>query len=272
MTLGRIERRDRWVERTAGGLGVLGFLFVLAYTVSVLAPAFAQDWRQAFTTIFVITWLAFLADFVTRLVLTPRGARWRYVWQHPIEFLSVIVPVFRALRAVTLIRHLPALQRRTADAVRANFVITAVVYAAMYVFFLALATLQAERNAPGATITNFGDALWWAIVTLTTVGYGDTYPVTMVGRIWAVFLMIGGIAIVGVASATLISVLNERLSVLRSAQAGEGPVLAEHEGLLQQVADDEVADDAAEDAAAGDPDPEDAAVDGPGPRGTADGR
>ncbi|WP_430646051.1 potassium channel family protein [Agromyces sp. GXS1127] len=232
MSIGRVERRHRWVDHTAAALAILGFLFVAAYTVSVLWPEFARDWRPLFNGIFIVTWVAFLADFVVRLVLTPAGERWRYTWQHPIEFLSVLIPVFRALRAVTLLRNIPALQRRTPDTVRANFVISAVLYAAMYVFFIALATLQAEREAPGATITNFGDALWWAVVTLTTVGYGDTYPVTTLGRIWAVFLMIGGIAIVGVASATIISVLNERLNALRHGHGPDGSALAEREGLM----------------------------------------
>ncbi|WP_400993842.1 potassium channel family protein [Agromyces sp. GXQ0307] len=237
MSVGRVERRHRWVDRTAAALAVLGFLFVAAYTVGVLAPDFAAEWRHVFTIVYVVTWAAFLADFVVRLVLTPPGERWRYTWQHPIEFLSVLIPVFRALRAVTLLRNIPALQRRTPDTVRANFVISAVVYAAMYVFFIALATLQAERNAPGATITNFGDSLWWAVVTLTTVGYGDTYPVTALGRVWAVFLMIGGIAIVGVASATIISVLNERLNALRHDHATDGAALAEREGLMEDDLD-----------------------------------
>ena len=61
----------------------------------------------------------------------------------------------------------------------------------------------------------FGDSIWWAIVTITTVGYGDLYPVTPPGRFYAVLLMAGGIAIVGTASATIISYLNERVAGLR---------------------------------------------------------
>ncbi len=54
----------------------------------------------------------------------------------------------------------------------------------------------AEHNQPGANITRLGDALWWAVVTITTVGYDDYYPVTAVGRIIAVFVMFSGIGIV----------------------------------------------------------------------------
>jgi len=62
-----------------------------------------------------------------------------------------------------------------------------------------------EQHAPGATIHNFGDALWWSIVTVTTVGYGDKYPVTAGGRGVAVVLMITGIGLAGVLSATVAS-------------------------------------------------------------------
>ncbi|MEN9620139.1 MAG: hypothetical protein RL499_332, partial [Actinomycetota bacterium] len=79
-----------------------------------------------------------------------------------------------------------------------------------------LAMLQAERNAPDATITTFGDALWWALVTITTVGYGDTYPVTGVGRFLAVLLMAGGLVIIGTASAIVVSYITERINGQRS--------------------------------------------------------
>ena len=49
-----------------------------------------------------------------------------------------------------------------------------------------IAVLDAEQNPPGANITTFGDALWWACETVTTVGYGDRYPVTPDGRAIAV--------------------------------------------------------------------------------------
>lgn len=61
----------------------------------------------------------------------------------------------------------------------------------------AIAILDVEQDAAGANITNFGDAVWWAIVTSATVGYGDFYPVTAAGRFIAVGLMLVGIALLG---------------------------------------------------------------------------
>lgn len=61
----------------------------------------------------------------------------------------------------------------------------------------AIAVLDVEQDHAGANITTFGDALWWATTTVTTVGYGDRYPVTTPGRFIAVVLMLVGIAVVG---------------------------------------------------------------------------
>ncbi|MGR2753195.1 potassium channel family protein [Agromyces arachidis] len=231
--VGRVARRQRWIDATGRLLAVFGLAFIVAYVVWVLVPDLPRPVIVTFNVIFIVTWVLFLADAVMRITLTPRGERWHYVWTHPVELLSVLVPVFRALRVVTLIGHLPVLQRRTREVVRARFVVSAGLYAAVYVFFIALAVLQAERDAPGANIVNFGDAVWWAVVTLATVGYGDTYPVTTLGRVWAGFLMAGGVAIVGVASATVISILNERLSGLRHERNPErrDELIAGREGL-----------------------------------------
>ena len=200
---------------TGRTLALLGVLFVFAYTVYVLWPERPQGVTTAIFVILVATWVIFVVDVVIRIALTPHGRRWHYAWHHPLEVLSAILPVFRALRVVGLLQDLPVLKRHTPSAVRAQFIILALAYACAWVFFLALATLDAERDTKGANITTFGDAIWWAIVTITTVGYGDLYPVTPAGRFYAVLLMAGGIAIVGTASATIISYLNERVAGLR---------------------------------------------------------
>lgn len=70
---------------------------------------------------------------------------------------------------------------------------------------MAALELAFEHGAPGASIRNYGDALWWAIVTVTTVGYGDKVPVTAGGREVAVVLMFVGIGLIGVITATVAS-------------------------------------------------------------------
>src|SRR5665811_214856 len=81
----------------------------------------------------------------------------------------------------------------------------------LILFVASLAVLDAERGAKSATITTFGDALWWAMTTVTTVGYGDRYPITTQGRFIAGGLMLAGIALLGIVTAALASWLLERV-------------------------------------------------------------
>jgi voltage-gated potassium channel len=67
--------------------------------------------------------------------------------------------------------------------------------------------LQFESKSPDANITTGGDALWWAVVTITTVGYGDKYPVTFGGRVTAVMVMASGVGIIGALASIMASVL-----------------------------------------------------------------
>jgi hypothetical protein len=69
---------------------------------------------------------------------------------------------------------------------------------------------NAEKGAAGANITSYGDALWWGIVTFLTVGYGDKYPVTGLGRQFASVLMVSGVACVGIITAKISSIFLER--------------------------------------------------------------
>lgn len=207
--------REAWERRTAVPLVVVGVAFIVAYSVFVLAPELPLAVHSVLLLFLLVVWAVFFVDIVVRIALTPRGGRWRFAVTHPVDLLSALIPLFRAFRVLTPLDQIPYLRERTGNAVRVKFVVFALGYTVLFVFFVSLATLQAEREAPGASITSFGDAVWWAAVTIATVGYGDISPVTVLGRAYAVLLMVGGVAIIGVASATVVSLLNERIGALR---------------------------------------------------------
>ena len=84
-----------------------------------------------------------------------------------------------------------------------NALLTVVFLVLCVLQFGALAVLRAESRSPDASITSASDALWWVFVTITTVGYGDRYPVTNVGRGVAVLVMIAGVGLFGTLSGFL---------------------------------------------------------------------
>jgi voltage-gated potassium channel len=157
-----------------------------------------------------ITWGIFVVDIVVRLVLA--NERVRYLVSHWYDILVLALPSLRPLRLLRLIPLLSVLNRRATIRLRGRVGIYVAGDASLLAFCAALAVLDAERSSPDANITDFGDAIWWAVTTMTTVGYGDHYPVTAVGRLVAFGLMIGGIALLGTVTATLASWLVETVA------------------------------------------------------------
>jgi voltage-gated potassium channel len=109
--------------------------------------------------------------------------------------------------------------------------------AGLLIYAGALAVLDVEENAPGSNLTTFGDAVWWAMTTITTVGYGDHYPVTVLGRCVAAGLMIGGVAVLGVVTASVASWMVQSVAEENAAEldAVEVPFQEELRRLSAQV-------------------------------------
>lgn len=135
------------------------------------------------------------------------------VRQHPLELLLIAIPIFRPLRLLRVLRVFAGTGAafktvsRIADRKGLQWFL---VLAVTVIGVSAVLMLLVERDATAAEIRDIGDALWWAVVTCTTVGYGDVTPVTPAGRTLAVLLMGLGISIVSVITANIASVLVEQ--------------------------------------------------------------
>ena len=140
-------------------------------------------------------WAAFAVDYVVRLYLHPH--RWQFFRTHLLDLVMVLLPMLRLLRVGLLL--VKAFKSVSTEQIAGSLIgIVAVIFVVA-----ALLELKVEHDAPGANITTVGLAFWWAIVTTTTVGYGDTYPVTVVGRFIGSLVMIVGIGLIGTVSATI---------------------------------------------------------------------
>lgn len=100
----------------------------------------------------------------------------------------IALPLLRPLRLLRLITILNVLNRGVSAGLRGRVAVYVGGATLLVVFVGGLAMLDTERGQSGANIQSPGDAWWWAISTVTTVGYGDRYPVTTSGRVVAVAL------------------------------------------------------------------------------------
>jgi voltage-gated potassium channel len=190
-------RLERYVQQSRAPLDLFA-MFTLWLVLVPLADfdhgrisVYALVARVSISVVYAI-------DIAYRAHLAPHGPR--YVREHPLALLAVVVPPIRVLFSLRLIKSL--FQRGHLD----RFLVASAVMllnGAIVVYFV-------ERDDTGANIVTAGDAIWWSIVTVTTVGYGDLYPVTAYGRTVAVGIMFIGILTLAVITAHVSSNFNEQ--------------------------------------------------------------
>lgn len=193
-----MTRYDRWVHATTGLLDGLAWLFLADFFFGWLVPPQPNSWWEHLSNgISWGVWLAFAIDYVVRFTLAPK--KWPFVKAHPFDLLMVLLPMLRVIRVVLLLRK--SLANISTEKIASSlFLLIGTVVA-----LGALIEWRFEHAAKGANITTIGDAFWWSIVTTTTVGYGDEYPVTAKGRLTAAVVMLVGIGLIGIVSASVAS-------------------------------------------------------------------
>lgn len=206
MTIGRLPT---WEHRVEAPLAIAAAVFLAAYAAPILDTHLASSLRQLCTTINLAVWAVFAMDYIVRVVLADD--RPRYVGRHVPDLLMIALPLLRPLRLLRLVTLLRLMNRQATDSLRGKVAVYVGGSTVLVVFCAALAVLDAERHSQHSNITSFGDALWWASTTITTVGYGDRFPVTGEGRFVAVGLMLAGIALLGVVTASIASWLIDRV-------------------------------------------------------------
>jgi voltage-gated potassium channel len=196
----RIERLTKFPLLLLGIAWLVIAIFVLSTDVNGSAS------KLLVGSLFVL-WVIMLAEYVVRLVVTPdtRG----YVRRRWVEPATVLVPPLQGwhlvgMEKMSLLLHEGELRVETI--LKHHSLFRVLIAVAATLFLGAWLVLLFEDKAKGSNIHDYPDALWWAIVTVTTVGYGDRFPVTEGGRVVAVILMLVGIGLIGTLTATVASV------------------------------------------------------------------
>jgi voltage-gated potassium channel len=196
----------------------------LAIMVALFLPVSSAT-KQLLTVYDNLICVIFLTDFATNLIRAKPKRDYfigRRGWLDLLGSIPTVnVPIFRLsglfrlarlsrLSRITRLMRTKGKREITQDVLenRGQYAAAITLMAAIVVLVVAsVVELSFESGAPDANITTGGKALWWAVVTITTVGYGDFFPVTAGGRITGVFVMFTGIGIIGALASILASVL-----------------------------------------------------------------
>jgi voltage-gated potassium channel len=182
-------------------LTVLALAFLVAFSYPAFNTDISDSTQTSLELIQWISWGAFASDLLYGL--STAKSKKSFLLKHPLDIAAVLLPFLRPLRLLRVISFGGlALQK---VAMGRQFAITLKVFiASIFIAYVAAVQITiSERAVEGSNIKNFGDGIWWAITTVTTVGYGDKFPTTMEGKFLAVGLMIVGISLMGVITASV---------------------------------------------------------------------
>ncbi|MGX6604605.1 potassium channel family protein [Micromonosporaceae bacterium Da 78-11] len=208
--MGSEDRLRRWEDATAYPLTLLSVLFIGVYAWPILDLGMHPGWRAACEIGDLVIWGLFCAEYLIRLGLAQQ--RRRFVRTHWFDLAVLILPMLRPLRALRLLNALRVINRHAVAWTRGRLAIYVMATTVLIVLVASLSVLEAERGHPDTTIESYPQALWWAVCTITTVGYGDLYPATLEGRMVALALMVGGLGLIGFTTGSLASWIVDRVS------------------------------------------------------------
>jgi voltage-gated potassium channel len=243
-----MKRPDSSSSRHAGYeffILVLALLSLIPFALYFWLPQMAPATRSAILLLDGVISVIFMADFFRSLARAKdRAVFLKWGW---LDFLGSLptLPLLRIFRLARVVRIVAQWRRRGRRALlqdylgrraESTFWTTSLVTVILVVVSSYLILRFESRNAE-ANIESAGDALWWALVTVTTVGYGDRYPTTDAGRFLATLLILVGVALLGVLTSYLASAFLSREEQEQASELAEiRAELAEIKRLLQEQA------------------------------------
>lgn len=231
-----MEAPSRWKRRVATGLDspVVGFLLVCLIVFSAATvpleslPELDPAWRVFLADAEVVVVAVFSVEYLLRLWVSERRLRFVFGWQGIIDLLAILpfytasaldlralrlLRVLRLLRLLKLARYNRAFGRMWRAFVESKEELAISLFVmAMVIYFSAFGIFHFEHPAQPDKFATIADAMWWALSTVTTVGYGDIYPITVGGRLFTFVLLVASLGIVaapaGIFASALLAVRN----------------------------------------------------------------
>ena len=223
------EGLTEWERRTDKSLFVASLLYLVAYAAPIVSTRISAPLDGILNIFQMILWALFAADYCVRLYLAPR--RIYFLTHNLMNLAIVLLPAWRIVSFLAML-HMTANRQYK---LLSELAVKLFGYTLIFVIMAALAIFSTEQNAPGALITDIWTAYWWTLATLATVGYGDVYPVTVLGRVIAVIVMIYGVGLFGVITGALATWVIEKISGLT--EEDHAATKADIEALHAEIAE-----------------------------------
>jgi voltage-gated potassium channel len=201
---------------------IVGSLVAFPFETMPQMPVEVHRWLHYFE---VFTVAVFTVEYLLRILAAPNRLRFIFSFFGLIDLLAILpfylalgvdarslraFRLFRLIRTFKFVRYSQALRRfwRAVTLAREEIVLFLGV-AMLMLYFSAIGIYYFEHEAQPEAYATIFDSLWWAVVTLTTVGYGDIYPITVGGRIFTFFVLITGLGFVAIPTGLLASALSK---------------------------------------------------------------
>ncbi|MDN4472554.1 potassium channel family protein [Demequina zhanjiangensis] len=193
------SKYEAYARRFDPAMAALALVFLGVWSARIIAyEVLPHSVRVTLLAVQGWIWIVFLVDLIIRTVLSEKS--WRYLWTHPLDVIAVLLPAARPLKILSVFTQGTSILSSQGRMKTMQAVVLSTI---LLLWIGSVWVLSAEREVADSAINTFGDALWWAFVTVTTVGYGDYAPVSVTGRMVAGGMMLLGIALIGVVTASV---------------------------------------------------------------------
>jgi voltage-gated potassium channel len=203
---------------------ILILISLISFSIETL-PNNSAGINELLYNIEVFCIIVFSIEYLLRIYVADKPLKYIFSFYGLIDFLAIIpfylkftidlralraFRIFRVFRALKLVRYNKALHRfRLAAKIVKEEIVLFLIVTAILIFLSASGIYFFEHQAQPEIFSSIFHSLWWAIVTLTTVGYGDAYPITLGGKIFTFFVLIIGVGIVTVPAGLVATALSK---------------------------------------------------------------
>lgn len=225
----KVENNLEDGESTFGKVFIFFFQFLIVLSLITFSidtlPNLSDGTKEVFSIIEIITVLIFTVEYIGRIIVSKRKVRFIFSFFGIIDLIAILpfyiasgldlraIRIFRLLRLfriLKLLRYNKAVKRFHRALIIAKEELILFSFVALIMLYLsAVGIYYFEHQAQPEQFKSVFDGLWWALATLTTVGYGDIYPITLGGKIFTFLILMIGLGVVAVPTGLVASALSQ---------------------------------------------------------------